>query len=102
MITKLTKSEEICLSSSTLNAAVRQQLFVIKKHAATRLHYDFRLGHNGVLKSWAIPDGPSYSPGDRREAIEVADHRRDYAFFEGIIPEGYGAGVVMLWDWGTW
>jgi bifunctional non-homologous end joining protein LigD len=84
------------------NAAARQRLFIMKKHDATRLHYDFRLGHNGVLKSWALPDGPSYWPGNQREAIQVNDHRREYAFFEGVIPEGYGAGIVMLWDWGTW
>lgn len=83
-------------------AAARQRLFVIKKHEATRLHYDVRLAHNGVLKSWAVPDGPSYRLGDQREAIQVADHRREHAFFEGVISEGYGAGTVMLWDWGTW
>lgn len=82
--------------------AARQQLFVVKKHDATRLHYDFRLGHNGALKSWAIPDGPSYYPGHQREAVQVEDHSREYAFSERVIPEGYGAGVVMLWDRGFW
>ena len=83
-------------------AAARHRLFVIKKHDATRLHYDFRLAHNGVLLSWAVPAGPSYYPGDQRDAIHVADHSRENAFFEGVIAEGYGAGTVMVWDWGTY
>jgi bifunctional non-homologous end joining protein LigD len=120
MVIKSTKSENIGGNASSLDgqswnrqqnadeirtrneAATRQRLFVVKKHHATRLHYDVRLGHNGVLKSWAVPDGPSDWPGSQREAIQVADHRRENAFFEGVIAKGYGAGTVMLWDWGTW
>jgi bifunctional non-homologous end joining protein LigD len=84
-------------------SAAAQSLFVIKKHDATRLHYDLRLGWNGVMLSWAIPEGPSYCPDHKREAIQVEDHLREYAGFEGVIPEGRpGAGTVMLWDTGIW